>query len=112
MFDELNQPNITLRELFGVEQQEMIEAKERIVLEKQDLPFAEPMETIRWRNGAMPVFGAISRVRVAPAPRPFPPVGERESRQSAVEAPAAFCFSIRGICAYLKWHESLARCWI
>lgn len=65
MFDELNQPNSTLRELFGVEQQEMIEAKERIVLEKQDLPFAEPMETITWTDTPETfLFGAVSHVRV------------------------------------------------
>src|SRR5205085_153420 len=78
MFDELNQPDSMLRELFGVQQQQMVEAKEPIHLEKQDLPFAEPMEMVHWgperparrerpARGTMPVFGAFSRMRVRDA---------------------------------------------
>ncbi len=67
MFDELNQPNRTLRELFGVEQEKLVEDRPPIHLEKQDLPFAMPMDMVQWQNGSMPVLGAYSRVRVVDA---------------------------------------------
>jgi len=47
-----------------VQQQEMIEAKGPIHLEKQDLPFSEPLESVGWHSTTMPVFGAVSRVEV------------------------------------------------
>jgi len=95
MFDEFNQPNVLLRELFGIEPQigartalsasslsgsviartrlsalrsvdrsrsSLLEAKEPLRFEKQDLPFAEPLETVRWRKASMPVFGAYGRI--------------------------------------------------
>jgi hypothetical protein len=62
MFDELNQPNTVLRDLFGVEQQSLVEDRPPITLEKQDLPFASPLETVRWQNAGLPVFGALSRI--------------------------------------------------
>jgi len=62
MFDELDQPNTMLCALLGIEQKELSESKTPIHLEKQDLPFAEPIETIRWKNATMPAFGAKSRI--------------------------------------------------
>ncbi len=64
MLDEFNQPNKVLRELFGVEQQTLVETNRPIRFEKQDLPFSAPMETARWRNTLLPAFGAYSRISV------------------------------------------------
>lgn len=62
MFDEFNQPNQVLRELLGIKQTELTEAKDVIHFEKQDLPFAEPISTVMFDKGKKaPVFGARSR---------------------------------------------------
>jgi hypothetical protein len=62
MFDELNQPNGIMRELFGIDQQSLLEAKEVIHFEKQDLPFATPLATLGWYGASMPIFGAQSHI--------------------------------------------------
>lgn len=54
LLDEYNQPNATLRQLFGVEPKRLDEAKDVILFEKQDLPFAEPVATV---EGGIPAFG-------------------------------------------------------
>lgn len=69
MFDDLNQPNTTLRALLGVDPKPLEEAPgEPIRWEKQDLPFAEPFDTVRSSDpqhpASLPVFGVRSRVRV------------------------------------------------
>jgi hypothetical protein len=70
MFDELNQPNTTLRELLGVEQKELETAKEDpIRFEKQDLPFAKPLDQVTAKatgagTAAIPVIGLRSRAVV------------------------------------------------
>src|SRR5262249_15386168 len=51
MFDEFNRPNKILRELLGVDQKTLEEAKELIRFEKQDLLFAEPLDTVTWDSG-------------------------------------------------------------
>jgi hypothetical protein len=51
-----------LRELFGIELQALIESREPFRFEKQDLPFAAPLDTARWRHAAMPIFGVSSRI--------------------------------------------------
>jgi hypothetical protein len=83
MFDEFNQPNAVLRELLGVEPKELTEDKEAIRFEKQDLPFAKPMDTVAWPSGeskdAMPVFGALSRFAVK---------GGKEAANFADKSPA------------------------
>ncbi len=73
MFDEFNQPNKILREVLGVEQERLEEAKEPPVrFEKQDLPFAKQMETVTWGIGhtgglSLPVFCAVSRIKATSA---------------------------------------------
>jgi len=70
MFDEFDQPNSTLRALLGIDQQQLdIEDGESIRFAKQDLPFAEAIDRVKWAAGAgedaagMPVFAVRSRVR-------------------------------------------------
>jgi hypothetical protein len=62
MFDEFNRPNKILRELVGVEQTSLEESPgEPIRFEKQDLPFAKPIATVRnWK----PVYGIRSHVKI------------------------------------------------
>jgi len=61
MFDEFNRPNEVMRELLGVEQT-ALEEKGEMKFIKQDMPFAEPMDTVTWLEptGAvqMPVIAA------------------------------------------------------
>jgi hypothetical protein len=62
MWDELNQPNTTLRGLFGVVADRLTFAGEPIRLEKQDLPFARPVKEAIWKadRSKLPVFGVVS----------------------------------------------------
>src|SRR5262249_54054023 len=47
MLDERNQPNVVLQKLFGIEPKPLeIDEKNLVHLEKQDLPFAEPMDHV------------------------------------------------------------------
>ena len=67
LFDELNQPNVVMRELLGVEPQEMEEAKEVIHFERQDLPFAAPLDKVTvtgMKPWTAPVFGARGKFAV------------------------------------------------
>jgi hypothetical protein len=62
MFDERNQPNVALRKLFGVQPAELQIDKANLVhFEKQDLPFAEPMDHVKIENGSLPVLSARQR---------------------------------------------------
>jgi hypothetical protein len=67
MFDEFNQPNTAMRELLGVEQTKLDESNS-VKLEKQDLPFAESLDTVTWNapegQAKMPVIGARSRIQL------------------------------------------------
>lgn len=63
MFDEFNQPNKSLRDLLGVYQMELVEAKEIIRFEKQDLPFAVPLATWKSATQGKPVYGARSKAK-------------------------------------------------
>jgi hypothetical protein len=72
MFDEYNRPNTVLRELLGVDQQELMAPADAMIgFIKQDLPFAKPLGQATWKPAdaeaasAMPVFGAISKVKTA-----------------------------------------------
>jgi hypothetical protein len=67
MFNEFNQPNTALRELLGVEQIAWVNAKDRIRLEKQDLPFAQPLARVNWNRAKLEVFGAYTRVEARSA---------------------------------------------
>lgn len=67
MFDEYNRPNVTLRGLLGVEQQELQAPKEAVVeYIKQDLPFAPALRAVQIGRAAVPVYGAVSRFTAAP----------------------------------------------
>lgn len=61
MFDEFNQPNANLREFLGVRLIAMDEPKDPVRFEKQDLPFASIVDTVRWKGSAgevaIPVIG-------------------------------------------------------
>jgi hypothetical protein len=62
--DEHDQPNKVLMELLGVEETELIEAKEVIRFEKQDLPFAEPVGVAGKKVQAVfKAYGARSRIK-------------------------------------------------
>ncbi len=69
MYDELNQPNKVLRQLLGVQEQSLDNAKEDVTREKEHLPFATPLDTVTLRTNATPVkwpvFGTVSRVSAA-----------------------------------------------
>src|SRR5262249_54963836 len=69
MLDESDRPNRVLRELLGVEETALEEAKgDPVRFEKQDLPFAKALTTLSWRTaywqGEMDVIGVRSRVNV------------------------------------------------
>ncbi len=71
MRDEFNEPNTIMQQLLGVQEASLeIAPDPTIYYEKQDLPFASPVEHVMIsRNGGeaqlIPVFGAISRVTPA-----------------------------------------------
>jgi hypothetical protein len=72
MFDELNRPNIVLRQLFGVDQTGLDAPPDaQITYEKQDLPFARPIDGVNDQQAddkeEMPVFALRSRVKLAGA---------------------------------------------
>lgn len=72
MFDELNRPNKTLRELLGVEQIALdAPADAQVSYIKQDLPFAKPLATATWKTDdgerQLPALGARSRIQLAGA---------------------------------------------
>ncbi|MDA1053929.1 MAG: beta-galactosidase trimerization domain-containing protein [Planctomycetota bacterium] len=72
MYDELNRPNTTLREVLGVEEVSLdVPENHQITWIKQDLPFAEPIASVSdpRENGAkdLPVFAVRSRIRLAGA---------------------------------------------
>jgi len=68
MFDELNRPNTALREVLGVSQTELQEGPDPVRREKEDLPFAKPIDTVTWKSptgeGKLPVIGVRSRFTV------------------------------------------------
>ncbi|MBV9125563.1 MAG: beta-galactosidase trimerization domain-containing protein [Planctomycetes bacterium] len=68
LFDEFNQPNRTLRELLGIEPLGLEEAPGPPVrLEKQDLPYAAPLDLVLYQSEKIPVFGLRSRVKAGTA---------------------------------------------
>ncbi len=63
MFDEFNQPNKVLRDLLSIEPKESQEATDVVIrLEKQDLPFAQPLTFAKLTFGKPAVLGLRSRV--------------------------------------------------
>jgi hypothetical protein len=67
MFDEQNQPNKALRELLRVEQTALSEPGQQIDYIKQDLAFAEPIDTVTWKRGdatdSIPVLCVRSTIK-------------------------------------------------
>src|SRR6185436_14607285 len=63
MFDEFNEPNKVFQDLLGIEQLKLIEAGEPVRFEKQDLPFAAPIETVTWRSNAIPIFNLYAQIK-------------------------------------------------
>lgn len=69
MFDEFNQPNAALRDLMGVRPALLNEPADPVRFEKQDLPFAAVVDTVRWAGPAgearIPVIGIRARIELA-----------------------------------------------
>jgi hypothetical protein len=63
MFDEFNEPNKVFQDLLGIEQLKVVEEGEPVRFEKQDLPFATPIETVTWRSNAIPVFSLYAQIK-------------------------------------------------
>src|ERR1043166_687089 len=103
MFDEFNQPNSILRTLFGLDQEKLDEAKEVLRLEKQDLPFATPIDTATWRKASMPVFGALARIKIRDAAVEgcFADGSSAVTVKSAGAGTATFCAFLPSL-SYLK----------
>ncbi|MBL8794691.1 MAG: beta-galactosidase trimerization domain-containing protein [Planctomycetia bacterium] len=107
LFDELNQPNQILRELLGVEPADLSEDKEVIRFEKQDLPFARPLDSVVWSDGgnqeAMPVFGALNRfsVKGAKAIATFADKSPALATRSVGKGATTYCGFLPGL-SYLK----------
>jgi len=103
MFDEFNQPNQAMRELLGVEQQKLIEETERLQFEKQDLPFARPLETVRWRDAQLPIFGVSTRIRATDAKVEgrFSDDSPAVTLQSIAKGSATYCSLLPGL-TYFK----------
>ena len=72
MYDEFNRPNTILRELLGVEETAFdMPAESHVQFIKQDIRFAEPIDTVTWTADAqtfeMPVFAVRSRITATSA---------------------------------------------
>ncbi len=63
LLDEFNQPNATLRPLFGIQPQALnIATNPAVNFEKTDLPFAEAIDQVTMKSGgAIPVFGGLGK---------------------------------------------------
>jgi hypothetical protein len=65
MFDEFNRPNSVMEELLGVHQTALEEPADPVQFEKQDLPFASVVDTVKWTGAAgelrIPIVGVRSR---------------------------------------------------
>ena len=72
MFDELNRPNTMLRELFGIKAITLIAPEGKAIeMVKQDLPFAEPIDSFEYPNlpkekprKMMPVFSVRCKIEL------------------------------------------------
>ncbi len=62
MFDELNEPNVLLRKLMGVDFRAFETAPEPVLLEKQDIPFARPVDLVSLGAAKVPALGAVARI--------------------------------------------------
>jgi len=61
--DEFNQPNATLRALFGIQPQPLtISTNPLVLFEKTDLPFCAPLDEVAMKSGGtIPVFAALGK---------------------------------------------------
>ena len=100
MFDELNQPNEILRELFGVDQTKLDAPEDKqIIWIKQDLPFTDPID----QAGEMPVIGVRSRVKVEVAETiaKFKDGSPAVTRRAIGKGEATYCAFLPGL-SYFK----------
>jgi hypothetical protein len=71
MFDEYNEPNTAFQDLLGVRWAKISEPAEAVKYIKQDLPFAEPLKSVRWLGPNMADFSdpsrTVRRVELIPA---------------------------------------------
>ncbi|MFP4027370.1 MAG: beta-galactosidase trimerization domain-containing protein [Candidatus Brocadiia bacterium] len=68
MFDEFNQPNTVMQKLLGVKQKKLdISGQMRFI--KQDMPFADPIDSVKWPDTEenIPVIAVRSRIDPADA---------------------------------------------
>lgn len=108
MFDEFNQPNTTLAELFGIEHSDLLAPEDqRVVYEKQDLPFVVPMDHATWQFGGqryqLPVIGAKAEIRptTADVVGTFSDGSPAVTRRSMGEGVAFYCAFLPGL-TYFK----------
>jgi hypothetical protein len=60
--DELDEPNAAMGALLGIDEASLdAPASQQIRLEKQDLPFTDPIDTLAWKGEQLAVLGARSR---------------------------------------------------
>ncbi len=99
MFDELNQPNRILRELLGVDQTRLDAPEDRqLIWIKQDLPFAEPLDSV----DGMPVFSARSQAKLttASAEQTFASGAPALTRSAVGKGQAIYCAYLPGLSYY------------
>ncbi|MHB0939164.1 MAG: hypothetical protein ACYC6A_22460 [Armatimonadota bacterium] len=73
MYDEYNRPNTVLRELMGIEKIELVTPPGiDVVREKEDLPFAKPVQTVTWTI-ANPTM-SLNTAGAKPGQTPFKPL--------------------------------------
>jgi hypothetical protein len=68
LFDEVNQPNQTLRALLGVEPADLeMPADQQVAFIKQDIRFVKPLDEVKLVDAVspFPVFGVVSRFKAA-----------------------------------------------
>jgi hypothetical protein len=110
MFDERNQPNKVLRDLFGVEQKSLENSKDEPVrFEKQDLPFAKEWDTVTMNRPGfskalkIPVISLRSRVTLngAELHGTFKDLAPAVTMKKSGKGWALYCAFLPGL-SYLK----------
>ncbi|MCC7191889.1 MAG: hypothetical protein IT444_03810 [Phycisphaeraceae bacterium] len=110
MLDEFNEPNSAMQQLLGIKQQDLKLAPEPVIrLEKQDLPFAVPMDSVKLgstdQSAVIPAFGAVSRISPIRGDvaiiAVFPDGTPALTRVSVGKGEANYCAFLPGL-SYLK----------
>ena len=108
MFDELHRPNTIMAELLGIEQVGLLEPEQqRVVYEKQDLPFVEPMDMVVWDQGGeshrLAVVGAKAQIRTTGSEvvGRFADGSPAVTRRAVGSGEAIYCAFLPGL-AYFK----------